>query len=402
MSSSDLTPLMSPGRATLIGGMLIAVGSVSMAIYTPAMPALVAAFGTSMAMVKSTLTAYFAGFAGAQLVCGPLSDGYGRRPIATIFLALYVAGSIAAVLAGSVETLIAARLLQGIGAAVGVAVARAVVRDLFVGQQSAQVMNAIGLVLAIGPAVAPTIGGLVLDLAGWHAIFVVLALFGVAAMTTVGFAMPETNRSRDPARARPGRVVATYGRLLTDRRFMVPAVTLGTSIGTFYALGTMLPFVLIDRVGLTPTQFGLGMLAQTGAYTLGGLLTRRLMGLLDARRLVLPSLIAAFLGAAATLLLARVVTPGFVTVMVPVAIFAFASAALMPDLTTRSLAPFGKDAGAASALLGFIQMGSGFLGGLASTLFADPIVALGCVFPGMLAIALATHLWGMWTARPAA
>ncbi|TBW36306.1 Bcr/CflA family efflux MFS transporter [Siculibacillus lacustris] len=387
---------MSAGRTTVIGGLLIALGSVSMAIYTPAMPALVLAFGTSMAMVKSTLTAYFAGFALAQLVCGPLSDGYGRRPIAGLFLVLYVAGSVVAMLASSIEVLIAARLLQGIGAAVGVAVARAVVRDLFVGQQSAQVMNAIGIMLAIGPAVAPTIGGIVLDLSGWHAIFVVMAAVGLAAMAMVGFAMPETNLSRDPARARPGRVLATYGQLIVDRRFIVPAVTMGTAIGVFYALGTILPFVLIDRVGLTPTHFGFGMLAQTGSYTLGGLVTRRLMAVWGAERLVLPGLIFGLLGALATAALGHGITPTYATVMIPIGIFAFAAAAIMPDLTTRALAPFAETAGSASALLGFIQMGAGFVGGLAATAFVDPVNALGTIFPAMLTIAFATHLLGLW------
>jgi predicted MFS family arabinose efflux permease len=249
--------------------------------------------------------------------------------------------------------------------------------------------------------VAPTIGGLVLALAGWHAIFVVMALIGLATMVMVGVALPETNHGRDPLRARPDRVVVTYGRLLTDRRFVIPAVTMGTAMGSFYALGTILPFVLIDRVGMTPTGFGIGMLAQTGSYTLGGLVTRRLIGRVDPARLVLPGLVLAFLGATATLLLGRWVTPSFVAVMVPVGIFAFASAMVTPSLTTRSLAPFGRDAGAAAALLGFIQMGSGFLGGSAATLFADPVTALGCIFPGMLGIALATHLVGLW-GRPSA
>jgi len=393
---------MTPARATALGGMLIAIGSVSMALYTPAMPALVTAFGTTMAMIKTTLTAYIAGFALAQLVCGPLSDAYGRRPIASVFLAVYVLGSVAAMLAASVETLVAARFLQGVGAAVGIAVSRAIVRDLFVGEESARVMNSIGIVLAIGPAIAPTLGGLILQLANWHSLFVAMAVIGGVCLAMVRAAMPETNNHRDPAHAHPFHVVVNYGRLLADHRFMVPALTMGTSVGVIYTLGTLLPFVLIGRVGMTPTHFGVGMLAQTGSYAVGGLVARRLLALFGAERLVLPGLLLAVLGAAATIALGRWIEPSYVTVMIPVGVFAFAVALILPALTTSAMAPFAELAGSASALMGFIQMGGGFLGGLSATLFDDPVIALGTVFPAMLAMALAVQLVGrLFPAAPA-
>ncbi len=394
-------PTMSTTRATVVGGLLIAIGSVSMALYTPAMPTLVAVFGTSMAMIKTTLTAYFAGFALAQLVCGPLSDGFGRRPISFIFLTVYVVGSLAAMVAPTAETLIAARFLQGIGAAVGVAISRAVVRDLFTGQESARVMNSIGIVLAIGPAVAPTLGGILLKFVGWHSIFVAMAAAGVAALAMVRWSMPETNINRDRDLARPGRVVANYGRLLVDRHFMVPALTIGMAIGLFYTLGTLLPFVLIDRVGLTPTQFGFGMLGQTGSFLAGGFLARRLLMSIRADRMVLPGLIFGLAGSLATVALGRWIEPTYLTVMIPVGIYAFAAALVMPGLSTDALAPFAQVAGSASALMGFIQMGSGFLGGVAATFFTDPVIAIGTIFPTMLVFGLAIHLWGRWMNRVA-
>src|SRR5690606_2781124 len=114
-----------------IGAMLVAVGPVSLALYTPAMPQIVEAFGTTESAVKMTLSLYFAGFAFSQLICGPLSDGLGRKPVTFAFMAIYAAASFIALLAPSVEMLIFARFLQGFGAAVGVAVSRALVRDLF-------------------------------------------------------------------------------------------------------------------------------------------------------------------------------------------------------------------------------------------------------------------------------
>ena len=386
-------PAVSPARATIIGGLLTAIASVSMALYTPAMPALVTALGTTMATIKLSLTAYFAGFALAQLVCGPLSDAHGRRPIAFAFLALYTVAGVAASLAGTVEVLIVARLVQGIGAAVGVAISRAVVRDLFTGQESARVMNAIGIVLSVGPAISPTIGGLLSEGLGWRAVFVAMTVFGTGALASVHFALPETNRTPDPALARPGRVLATYRSLLGDRRFLAPALAISFSVGPIYSLGTMLPFVLIDRVGLTPTAFGVGMLAQTGSFFAGGLFARRLMAVVSADRMVLPGLVLSFSGAAATLAIGVLWPASYVAVMIPVGVFAFAMALVIPPLTTAALAPFATTAGSASALMGFLQMSTGFLGGTAATLFTDPVTGLKVVFPAMLAVAVAAGLW---------
>ena len=386
------TPAMTATRTALIGGLLTALASVSMALYTPAMPTLVAVFGTTMAMIKTSLTAFFAGFALSQLVCGPVSDAFGRRPAALVFLTLYTAGGVLALFAETVEVLIAARLLQGIGAAIGVGVSRALVRDLFTGEEAAHLLATISIVLSIGPAISPTLGGFLLAAFGWRAVFVAMVIFGGLALAAVVFAMPETNRHRDPARARPGRVLATYRDLIVDRRFLLPTLSIGFSVGAIFTLGTMLPFVLIGRVGLDPATFGIGMLAQTGSYLSGGIVARLFIPRLGAERLILPGLALGLIGAAGTLLLGRVTPLSWLSVMVPVGLFAFSIALVIPGLTTRAMTPFPKTAGSASSLLGFVQMGAGFLGGVAATAFADPVTALGVVFPAMLAVALAARL----------
>src|SRR5690606_36087650 len=129
--AAEARPVMSERRASLICALIVMIGPISMALYTPAMPRLVEAFGTTEAMVKLTLSLYFAGFAVTQIVCGPLSDGFGRKPVTFAFMAIYLVASIAAVFAPTIEVLIAARFFQGVGAAVGTTVSRALVRDLF-------------------------------------------------------------------------------------------------------------------------------------------------------------------------------------------------------------------------------------------------------------------------------
>lgn len=385
-------PAMTERHVATIGSLLIALGPVSLALYTPAMPDLVRDFATSYPAVKATLAAYFGGFALAQLACGPLSDAFGRRPAALGFLALYVVGSIGAMLAPSIDALMIARLVQGIGAAVGISVARAIVRDNFTGEQSARVMNTIGIFLAIGPAVAPTLGSLLMMAFDWRAIFLAMVGYGGVLLIAVWRFLPETNRSPDPSRASPAGLVRAYATLGRDKRFLAPALMLGISLGGFYSLSSVLPFLLIDIAGLTPQAFGMGMLAQTGAYILGGVVTKALLVHLPARRIVLPGLVLGLAGASLMTLSITTLPPSYLTVMVPVAIFAFSLAMLTPDLSTRAMAAFPDKAGAAAALLGFLQMGSGFVDSGLVALIGSPPIAFATVVPLVMVVALAIGL----------
>lgn len=384
---------MSELRTAVVGALIVALGAVSLSLYTPALPTLVEAFATTPATIKLTLSVYFFGFAFAQLVCGPLSDAYGRKPVALAFYSVYLAGSVVAALSPTVAWLLAGRTLQGIGVAAGIAISRAIVRDQFAGQSSARIMNLIGLMLAIGPAVSPTIGGLILSAVGWQAIFLVMVVYGLAVVLVILFGVSETNRTPDRGLARPGQVVRTYARLLRDARFMRAGLVLGLTLGGIYTLAALLPFVLIDRVGLTPTQFGVGMIAQTGAYTLGAALTGRLLRRVDASRLVPAGLGLVLVAGAALAIGLRLLPPTLLTVMGPVALWAFGNALIIPGATTAALAGFGAIAGAASALTGFLQIGGGLAGsGLAALLFADPLDALTTVLPAMAVLALAAFV----------
>ncbi|MEO5323556.1 MFS transporter [Mesorhizobium sp. CC13] len=187
--------VMSERRVTIVSAVLAGLGPASLSLFTPAMPEIVHAFGTTEDAVKMTLGLYFAGFAVTQLVCGPLADGFGRKPVTLAFLGIYLVGSLGALLAPSIEVLILSRLLQGAGAAVGLSLSRAIVRDLFAHEQSARILNLITLILALAPALAPTIGGLVMQIAGWHAIFSIMFLMGIAALLTVRFALAKPSNA---------------------------------------------------------------------------------------------------------------------------------------------------------------------------------------------------------------
>lgn len=384
---ATLPPLMSERRVAIIGALLVALGPVSMALYTPAMPEIVRAFGTTEAAVKLTLSLYFAGFAIAQLFCGPLSDGFGRRPVTVAFMGIYLVASVLALFSPNVHVLIAARFLQGVGAAAGIAISRAIVRDLFTNESSARIMNLIGIILAVGPAFSPVIGGVTMELFGWHAIFILMVGFGVAIILVATFALRETV-TRDLSRIRPMAILRSYKSLFGSRSFMYPSLMLGGTVGALYTLATMLPFILIERVGLTATQFGLSMLMQTGSYFFASLVVRVIMPKLGSHALVPIGLGFIMLGSVAICVLLLLFGPSFYTVMLPIASYAVGIAFVTPALTTAALAPFPHMAGAASSLSGFMQMGGGLLGSAVAVLIGEPVLAIATVIPAMGLIAV--------------
>ncbi|MEO4001131.1 multidrug effflux MFS transporter [Mesorhizobium sp. CAU 1732] len=390
-------PVMSERRVSLIGALLVAVGPISMALFTPAMPEIVDAFGTTEAAVKMTLSMYFAGFAFAQLVCGPLSDGFGRKPITVAFMGIYLVASAIALISPTIEVLIAARFLQGVGAAVGVAISRAIVRDLFTNERSARIMNLIGLILGIGPAFAPTLGGITMQLFGWHAIFLLMLVFGLIIIAVTQISMVETVK-RDLSRIRPAALVKSYGSLLRDGYFMTSSLVLAGAVGALYTQATVLPFIMMDRIGLTPTQFGVGMLMQSGMFFAGSLVVRQIMGRFGAYRIVPVGLVFIFIGSAAMAVGLRIFDPTFLSVMGPVAFYSFGIAFIMPAMSTASLAPFPHIAGAAASMGGFLQMGGGLAGGAAAAAFGDPVLALATIIPAMGMLAVVS--WLVWRTLP--
>ncbi|MBX3567929.1 MAG: multidrug effflux MFS transporter [Rhizobiaceae bacterium] len=387
-------PVMSERRVSLIGAMLVAIGPVSMALFTPAMPEIVHYFGTTESAVKMTLSLYFAGFAIAQLVCGPLSDGFGRKPVVFAFMGIYLIATVLSLLAPTVEMLVGARFLQGVGAAVGWSVARAVVRDLFTSERSARIMNLMGLILAVGPAMSPTIGGLVLELAGWHAIFFVMLAAAFAIMLVVRFAMVETVQ-RDLSRIAPRALLQSYGTILSTPYFVLASLILAGAVGSIYTQATILPFILMERVGLTPSQFGAGMLMQSGSYLAGSLVVRALLPRFGALRLVPVGLALVLVGCAALAIGLHILPPTFLNVMGPVGFNAFGVAFVMPAISTAVLAPFPRTAGAASSMSGFFQMGGGLVGGIVCALMGDPVSAMATVIPAMGLVAVVS--WLCWS-----
>lgn len=236
-----------------------------------------------------------------------------------------------------------------------------------------------------------------MELAGWHAIFVVMFAAVMAVVVIVHFFMVETVE-RDLSRIKPRALMQSYGTLLTMPYFVLCSLVLAGTVGAIYTQAMVLPFILMERVGLTPTEFGMGMLLQSGMFFIGALTARWLMPYVRSANLVPVGLGCVAIGSMALALSLGLYEPTFVGVMGPVGVHAFGIAFVMPAMLTAALAPFPHIAGAASSMSGFFQMGGGLLGGMICALIAEPVSAMATAIPvlGLLAIIS----WLVWRMLP--
>jgi MFS transporter, DHA1 family, multidrug resistance protein len=373
--AGELTPL----RMTLVGAMLIAVGPISMTLYTPALTLLAHLFATTEDAIRTTITVYLFGFALAQLLCGPLSDRFGRRPVVLVCLVLYVIGAAVCAGAGSVTMLYLGRVVQGIGACGGMALSRVMVVDRFNGPPAARIISLMSLILSIAPAAAPVLGGTLITVASWRLLFILMALYG-AGLWLLVWRFPETNARRDPLAIRPRALLGNYAMLLTSRAFLGQIVLTAFAVGGFYTAQTLTPFILMGRLGVSSTMFGILTASLMVSYLAGALATNRLLRFVAPHRLVI--LGAAFVMTAALLLAVGLrLGVGIVEVIAPLCLWLFGLAFVMPGVTTAALGLFPRNAGSASALMGSLQMAMGFIGAALCGLSANSTAAMALVPP---------------------
>lgn len=373
---------MSARRTAIIGGLMVATGPLSLLLYAPALPTIVDDFQSGDAAGKLTLSVYFAAFALAQLICGPLSDRYGRRAVGMWFFAIYVLGSLIAAAAPSLEILFVGRFVQGFGVSAGVALSRAMVRDQFVGSEAIRILTLVNLILTVTPAVAPTLGSVILLAGSWHLMFVVMAGFGLAILALLARGARETLPPERRIPFNPRVIVTNYRTLLTAPDFMFPAAILGLSFGGFHSFVVLLPFIFIDELGLSPFGFAMAMLVQTGCFIIGNLVVGHLSTRVGTERLVMIAMAMFGLSGLAFVILPQAFPLSIPAIMAPVGIWMLGLAFISPSATAAAMASFGAIAGAAGAMTGFFQVGGGFVGSLtAGTLFADARTALSVQVP---------------------
>lgn len=338
---------------------LTALGPLSTDFYLPALPAIARALDTDSAGVQLTLSVYLLGFGAGQLLVGPLSDRFGRRPVMLWGMVVFVLASVVCALADSITTLVVARLLQAFGACAGPVLGRAVVRDIYGPAESARMLSHVSTATALAPLLAPLFGGWLTALWGWRATFVALTLYALVLMLAVWRLLQETNRHPDADAMRPARMWANYRTLLADPVYR-SALLIGC--GAFAALFAFIsgsPFVFIEHFGMSPQQMGLAFGLNVTGFMLGSTLSARLSRRIGPSRLIRQGV---WLGAACGIALAVLALVGpqhVAAVMVPMWGVTAAIGLILPNATALGLAGYPKMAGAAASLMGFVQMGLG-------------------------------------------
>lgn len=351
--------------------MLTAFGPLSIDMYLPGLPSIAREFGASTAVAQQTLSAFFLGLAAGQLLYGPLSDRLGRRPPLIFGCALYAVACIGCALATSIPSLLLLRLAQALGGCAGIVIARSVVRDLFDQRESARMYSLLTLVMGLAPITAPLIGGQLLALFGWRAIFIVLSAFGMLCLALVLFSLPETLPPERRTQAGMGDALRAYRGLLADGRFMGFALASGLAYASMFAYISGSPFVFIELNGVPPERFGLLFGLNALGLIAASQLNRVLLSRFDGGRILTAAL--AIIAAAGLLLV--VVTAsgvgGFPGMLAVLFICIATLGLVQPNATAAAMAPYGRRAGSASAMLGATQFIFGALAGALVGLLAN-------------------------------
>jgi MFS transporter, DHA1 family, multidrug resistance protein len=357
-------------RLNILLSTLLAFASISTDLYLPAMPMMGLALGASQDQMQYTITAYLIGFSLGQLFWGPVGDKYGRRWPIAIGLVLFILGSAGCALATDAHQLIGFRVVQALGACASVVLARAIVRDFYARDRAAKVLSTLMTIMAIAPLIGPSVGGLILRVAPWQAIFWALVVIGVATLAAL-FTVPESlkpeRRNSEPL----DRAFSAYPGLAIDRRLMGYAGAIGFYYAAVFAYISSSSFAFINYHHLTPQAYGVIFAVSIIGLMLANMVNSRLVSRMGGERM----LRIGAAGAALSGLIVAAVTltdfGGFWGLAVSLWLFAAMNGFINANAVSGALSYFPQRAGAVSALLGAIQYGSGIFGSAIAGAAAD-------------------------------
>ena len=341
------------------------VGSLSLNILVPAIPSLVNQFGAHPANVQLTVSLYLMGLAVAQLVFGPLSDRFGRRPVVVAGLALATIASTAAIFAASITSLIVARVVQSLGASTGQTIGRAIIRDLYDREHAASMIGLVTSVVVFMPMLAPLIGGILDTLFGWEAIFVFAAGLSLAVFVWAAVALPET-RTVSAVASESGHFRADLAALAANPRFFGYALCAGLGSAPFFSFLGAAPHVVVTMLGHSSAEYGIWFFVPSIGFMSGNFMVSRLAGRFSIDALIWWGIAFTIVGCLLSLL-AYVALPGWemAAIFLPQIIVGVGNGLLLPTSVAGAVSIRPQVAGTASGLTGFIQMA---IGGVAAQL----------------------------------
>jgi DHA1 family bicyclomycin/chloramphenicol resistance-like MFS transporter len=377
-------------RIIALLALLSAFPPLSTDMYLPAIPMLVKTWGTSLATANLTLVCFFATYCGFLLIYGPLSDRYGRRPPLLAGIGLFVVASLLCAVAGGVEMMIVARIVQGAGAASASAIALAISKDMFTGQVRQRIFIQLGIITAAAPMLAPVIGGWVMSMTSWRFIFVIQALLGMVAFFGV-LRVKETLQVADPDPL--SRVACNYARLFRNHRYILLALTFAVMGTPFFAFIAAAPDIYITRLGYSEQQFGSFFALNSAAFMVAPMAFSRAVKRVSLMRL-LPF---GFVGmVCSALVMAMPLLPGVWRIALPMWFFTFSFSFTRPPGNNLILEQVEIDVGTASSFMVFIFFITGAVSMWAISLhWADKITTLGWLGVGSSVFTLCA--WSLLT-----
>ncbi len=379
-------------RLVFLLGTISVFGPLCIDMYLPALPGIGRDLHASASASQLTLTACLVGIAAGQLIIGPVSDRLGRRGPLLAGLAVFVLSSLLCALAPSIYALIVFRLFQGAGGASGIVISRSIARDLHSGDALARFFSALMLATGLGPVFAPQLGSWVLAFTNWRGIFAVLAVFGSVLMIVAWRRIPETLPSALRATGAVWSALRAMGAVISDRIFVGYSLACALAMGALFAYVSGSSFVLQNTFGLSARAYGLVFSVNAGAMVAGAQLSARLAGRLSARVLFAAGLAAMLAGSAAVLAVIAGHLAGL-PALVPALMLMLAGWGMTsPNAIGLAIHRYPQAAGAASAVLGFLQFAVAAivaplpgLGGnsdpmpMAVLIFAFPLAAAACL-----------------------
>ncbi|MBE9606485.1 multidrug effflux MFS transporter [Acetobacteraceae bacterium H6797] len=375
----------------IILGSLAAFAPLAIDMYLPGLPALATDLGADPARGQQTVASFFLGMCLGQAFYGSFADRLGRRPPLLFGLVVFIIGSIGCALAGNVDELIIWRLVEGLGGCAGMVIGRAIVRDRTEGEAAVRLMSMMMLAMGVAPVLAPMLGSGLLSLTGWRGIFWLLGAYGLVMLIVVIRWLPESLPLEHRRKDGLGAVFATYGGLLVNRRFLGLCLAVALPAAGMFAYIAGSAFVMMEHFSLTAGEYGLAFGLNAAGLIAMSQMNSRLLRRFSMERLLDSALVMSF---AATVLLVLTAVSGaghFVLFALGLFLFLAPLGCIMPMASTLAMAPHGRSAGSASALLGVMQFGAGAVSGAAVGLLhngsALPMVAVMavCALGGLLA-----------------
>ncbi|MBS7541932.1 Bcr/CflA family efflux MFS transporter [Ancylobacter oerskovii] len=372
----------------MLMAMTTAVATFSMHVFVPALPAAAAALAVTPSQIQLTVTLYLIGLALGQIVHGPLSDRFGRRPVILGGIGVYLVGTVGALLAPSLSTLLLARVLQSVGSCAGLVIGRATIRETSTGRDAVAALAVLASAITLSSAVAPLVGSYLTLLIGWRMLFAVLLAAAAVILLLLYLRFPETNTERGAPLSLPG-MVRTYGLLLRMPAFMGYSLCGAACTVTAYAFYAALPFLIGEELPHASLGIGFIYLAVVTGSILGALAARQASRRMSLGAIALIGTTAATLAALA-FLGGRLLAPDAVaTVVAPLFVMTFAGGFANPGAATLAMSANPHAVGTASSLYGFIQMAVGALVTLCVGLIGHDSLSVGGIVTASMSIGLA-------------